>query len=781
MTSRRHSTAWVSTTAMVMALAVATAAAAKAEEAPPAAEPAVDGDIIVTARMRDERQIDVPVALSVVSGARFTDGEHLRIEDLNMLVPGINISIPTPRQTTFSIRGLGANPANDGLEQSTGLFLDGVYLAKSGMAVVDLIDIDRIEVLRGPQGTLIGKNTTAGAIRIQTKGPSFEPEAVVRASTGNFGSLQVQGSVTGPLSDTVAARLTLYRTTRDGWVYNPFRDEKTNAQERQGVRAQLLFRPTSDLSIRLTGEVHHEGDSNYTLIIPNQGVTPATFYAGLNAAGGQVAFSPDGRLSNYDSPTVIRSTQHALTALVDWDFGDVALASITGYREWNYYTISDIDGSSAPLFRASSDLSYRQFSQELRLSSSSDSRLKWTIGGYLFDQHTDYTTRLYYDTAAASQLTRLTPAALAAAAAGSASLARLLAYNGSRWDTHADPRTRSYALFGQATFAVTPRFNVTAGARATYETKRMTVSRDAPVSQTTGAAVPALLASAYAPVGVSRNDWSPSLLLSVDYKPRPGLMIYASASHGEKAGGLNAALPATGLGPDSLKVEPEAATSLEAGIKGELLDRKITFSANGFYTWVKDYQASFNGIPSGGTAPVQLLSNVGKVETRGFELEVAARPARYLDLRVNGAFIDAFYRSYRNAPCPAGTTATSCDLSGQQIVGSPKWSASASATYDRPVTASANAYLGGEFSWRSDYPGFLDNSPQARVGNYALVNLRAGFKSADGRWDVGLWVKNLFDKSYALNYTSYGALVPGIYLPYFGDPRTYGLATTVKF
>lgn len=740
------------------------------------------GDIVVTARKRDERQIDVPVSLSVVGGAQLARGEHLRLEELNTLVPGVNISISTPRQATFSIRGLGANPANDGLEQSVGLFLDGIYLAKPGMAVIDLIDVDRVEVLRGPQGTLVGKNTTGGAINIYTKGPSFTPGATIRTSAGNYGYVQLQGSVTGPLTDTVAARVTMYRTSRDGWVYNPFLREHTDGLGREGVRAQLLFKPTTDFRLRLIGEIHRENDSNYALTIPNAGVTPATLLAGLDATGGTIAYSPNGHESSYDSPTIIKSTQHALTALLDWDLGGVSVASVTGYRNWKYYTISDIDGSSAPMFRGSSDLHYHQFSQELRLSSRSTDRFKWTVGGYFFSQNTDYTSSVYYDSLAASQLSKLTPAALIAAASKSAALAKLLAYNNSRWDTNATPHTDSYAVFGQATWAATPTVNITGGARATYEQKRMTVWRDAPVSSLTGAVIPALTSSAYPAAGVQRSDWSPSLLLTVDYKPRPELMFYATVSHGEKAGGLNAAVPATGLGPNSLQVDPEAATNFEGGVKGELFNRAVTFALDGFYTRVSDYQASYDGIPDGGSAPVQLLTNVGKVETKGIEFEFSARLGRHFNVGVNGAYIDATYKSYHNAPCPAGVTSTtSCDLTGRPVASSPKWMANAHADYEYPASSSADVYLGGELSWRSSFYGSLDDAPQSKAGNYALLNLRAGLKSINGRWDLGIWVKNATNKSYALSYTNYGALIPGVYLPYVGDPRTYGMSTTINF
>jgi iron complex outermembrane receptor protein len=733
-------------------------------------------EISVTARRRVERAQDVPVALTAVSGATFARGEHLRLEDLNVMAPSVNISIPTPRQTSFSIRGLGANPANDGLEQSTGLFIDGVYLAKSGMAVIDMVDVERIEVLRGPQGTLFGKNTTAGAISIYSKEPQFSPESTVRVSAGDYGYTQVQASTTGPLADTVAASVMLYRTSRDGWVRDTTRNEDVNGVGRQGGRAQLLWKPTDDFRLRLIAELHKEDDSSYATIIENLGATPGTFQAGLKATGASIVVSPNGDAEANDGPTIVQSTQKAATALADWSFGDLTLTSVSGYRMWRYYTFSDIDGSSAPLFGATTNLDYHQISEEVRLASSSAERLKWTVGAYYFNQDTNYVSQLFYEGLAASQLSKLTPAQLGALAPTTPALAGLLAYNNTRWDTAASPRTRSYALFGQATWAATAQLNITAGARASYENKEESVSRAVPVSTTSGEPVAALGYTAYPATHVERNDWSPSALLTADYKPFTDLMLYATISHGEKAGGLNAALPPTGLTPAALQVKPETATNYEIGLKSDLLEKRLRVNLTAFWTEVRDYQASYNGIYGTGSAPVSLLTNVGAVRTRGAELEVIAKPIRNLSIGLNGSFDEAIYTSYPNAPCPAETTGkTSCNLTGQQLVDAPKWIANANALYDTAISDSLRGYASGELSWRSRYNGSLDASRFANTGDYALVNLRAGLKAASDRWDVSLWVKNAADRRYVSNFSNAGALVPGIYFPYFGEPRTYGL------
>ncbi|MBT9472708.1 MAG: TonB-dependent receptor [Pseudomonadota bacterium] len=743
---------------------------------------AADGEVaavVVTARKRTERLQDVPIAVTAVSGAQLSNAQHFQLQDLNQLAPSTNIVVSSPRQGSFSVRGLGANPGNDGLEQSTGVFMDGVYLGRPGMAVAHLIDISQIELLRGPQGTLFGKNTTAGAVNITTTAPSFTAGGALEATGGNHGYGQIQGSITGPITETLAARLTAYASTHEGYVRRTTLGGY-GAVHNDGVRGQLLYKPNDDFSLRLIGEFHEENDTNVTTALPNWGATPAAWQKKLDAAGGRIEISPRGDANASNSPTYLHMHQAGLSAQADWRLGDgFALTSITAWRNWYYDSASDADASSADVLYSGYKVKYDQFSQELRLATPVGRPVEAVIGAYYFRQNTSSDQYTYYGRDAAMYLSGLTAAQLAVVAPTTPAVAALLAYPQTRWDVWATPRTHSYALFAQGTWHVTPKLNVTAGFRETYEKKDETVWRPIPISTLTGQPVPGLAGSLFPATYVKVSNWAPSGLLSVDYRVNDRVMAYASVSQGQKAGGASATLPASGLDANSLKVKPEVAQDFEAGVKSQLFDRRLTLNANLFYTRVRDYQATYFDNKSG--TVTSILTNVGKVRSRGVEVEAVATPITGLTLNANASYNEATYTSYPNGPCPAGSTASICDLTGRPVVGAPRWIANLSGHYERPLGDGLIGYAGAEYSWRSSRYGYQDLSEHVRIGAYGLANLRVGLRREDGTWDAMLWVKNAADTRYATSYFSLGSLAPGAYLTAFGDPRTYGATLRTRF
>ncbi len=229
--------------------------------------------VTVTSRRRVENSQDVPTAMSVLGGETLESQRIYRVQDLQQLVPSTNVAYVHARQSSVSIRGLGNNPASDGLEGSVGLYLDNVYLGRPGMASFDLLDIEQLEVLRGPQGTLFGKNTTAGVINIGTRAPSFTPERSVEISGGEDGYFQARGTISGPLGETLAGRLSAYRTRDDGYVKNLHDGNTLNGGARQGFRGQLLFKPNDDFSLRWIGDYNEEDSDNGVLTLFSSGPT----------------------------------------------------------------------------------------------------------------------------------------------------------------------------------------------------------------------------------------------------------------------------------------------------------------------------------------------------------------------------------------------------------------------------------------------------------------------------------------------------------------------------
>ncbi len=768
--------------ALMMAAPAAFAQTANLPGTKPSNDSGQLSEVVVTARKQTERLQDVPIAITALNGARLGQDLHYRIEDLNQLVPDTNIVIDNAHQTSFGIRGLGNNPGNDGLEGSTGVFLDGVYLGRPGMAATDYIDIDQIEVLRGPQGTLFGKNTTAGAVTITTELPSFHFGGDGQVSFGNYGYHQYQATVTGPLVDDVlAGRLTAFQTDRNGDVKNVTTGADTNDLGRYGVRGQLLFTPGTAFKLRLIGEYEEEAQSAGAVVTLNSlGATPAAVEKKLQVTGAQVAIDPDGLETAVNGPTRTGAKQAAFSGQADWKVGGFTLTSITAYRNWTYQSLSDIDGSSADVAASGYNVHDYQWSQELRVAPPKIGPFETVAGLYYFSQNIYSDAITEYGSEAAAWLSGIPNASLPTYAKLSPAVAALLQYNDSRWDVLATPVTHSYAAFGQAIWRVMPKWNITLGFRETYETKAETVSRAEPISTLTGLPNPGLKSDISAPLGVAINNAAPSFLVSTDYHVLPTTMVYGLISQGEKAGGLNSTLPTAGVGVSSLIVKPETATDYETGFKGEFLDRRLSLDLAAFITEVRDYQATYETTVNGSS--VQILTNVGKVRTEGVEAESTFKPFAGMTLHAEGAYDDAYYASYTNGLCPAETTGQAyCNLTGRPVAGAPKWTAGFSGLYEHAVLDRFVAYIDGEYSFKSHYFGYLDDSKYTITGDYALVNLRAGLRSIAGAWDLMFWGKNIFNVHYANNYLSYGALLPGLYVPYFGDPATYGVSLRAHF
>ncbi len=260
--------------------------------------------VTVTARRREESSQSVPVPISVIGGQALESQRVYRIQDLQQLVPSVNVAYMHARQSSVSIRGLGNNPASDGLEGSVGLYIDNVYLSRPGMAVFDLMDIEQLEVLRGPQGTLFGKNTTAGVININTRAPSFTPERSIESSAGEDGYFQTKGTISGPITDQLAGRLSAYRTSSDGDIKNEYNGHELDGGSRDGFRGQLLFKPNENFSLRWIGDYNEEDSSAGTRVLYSTGPTingVNLYQARAAAAGATLADSP-GRKSSRRVP-----------------------------------------------------------------------------------------------------------------------------------------------------------------------------------------------------------------------------------------------------------------------------------------------------------------------------------------------------------------------------------------------------------------------------------------------------------------------------------------------
>lgn len=728
--------------------------------------------VTVTTRRREESSQDVPTPMSVVSGQNLETQRVYRIQDLQQLVPSVNVAYMHARQSSVSIRGLGNNPASDGLEGSVGLYIDNVYLGRPGMAVFDLMDIEQLEVLRGPQGTLFGKNTTAGVINISTRAPSFTPERSIETSVGEDGYFQTKGTISGPLNDELAGRFSAYRTRSDGDIKNEYDGHDLNGGSREGFRAQLLFKPNENFNLRWIGDYNEEDSSAGTRVLYNTGPTinGVNLYESRASAAGATLVNGRHRKVNLDNDQHVTVHQGGTSVEANWTLpSDFTLTSVSSYRFWNFTPRND-DGLNVPAsYNAGVSVEDKQYSQEFRLASPKGEFFDYVVGAYYFGSDLDNKSFAYYGPQA--DIWNGTPAGA-------------LANVSSVGNGHI--KTDSFALFAQGTWHLSERLDFTAGVRGTYEEKNASVGRNAPVG---GVAVAGAAANArrgragvYDSGDLNQYSSSPSGLLNLSYRITDDVLGYATLSHGEKSGGVNLAVgSAPTAGADSLLIGTERANNAELGFKSTLWDRRLQLNANVFWTQVNAYQTNAYDAAN----RVQYLTNAGSVRSRGIEFESSLVPLRGLTLNFNGSYNDVSYLSYKDAPCPpevsqAPGAPASCDLSGHQVVGASKWIGNANGEYKWNLANGFEPYVTGSYAFRSKAVGTVEDSDYGQIPSYAVVNLSTGLRDDfnQGQWDVSLWLKNAFDKTY---YTTLWTGGNGGYEGLLGTPRTLGVTGRYDF
>jgi len=776
--SNRLNVVAAATTGVVLSLAITIAARADtsvSEEANDSGDRGILADVVVNARRRAENAQDVPVPIAAASGAALDQAGVYRLEDLNAQLPSTNVEFANPRQSSIAVRGLGNNPANDALESSVGVYLDNVYLGRASMANQDLVDIDQVALLRGPQGTLFGKNTTAGVLNITTRAPNFKPSAEAEVSGGNYGYYQARAAVNGALvDDTLAGRLSASRTDRDGYVQDGTDGRKLDGTRRYSVRGQLLWQPYQDFSLRLIGDHEEEHSDNGASVLyspgPNGG---AKYYNAVEAAGATVVYDPEYLQTTIDGVQHMDVRQSGTSAEANWQLGGYKLTSITAWRSWAFSPRNDGDSTNVDaLTDAGQAVNDQQVSQELRLASPGDDPLSYVVGLFYFwqQQHNLLYTQYGADTGA-----------IVALGDGPAS------FTNGYYQTPQYLRTKSGAAFGQLTWRPVESWEFAAGLRDTEEAKAMQVTRS-------NNDVSPAFAATFAPYNsglLTLNNNSVSGLLSASYKVTPDFLTYASLSRGAKAGGINPSVPNGKLGTESLFVNPETANDAELGIKSSWLEHRLTVNADLFWTQVKDYQATLLEAVGATNTFVQVLTNVGKVRTRGVETEISAAPVDGLTLRLSASYNNATYLSYHNAPCSAESLAPTnavqgsviCNLTGRPLVGAPTWVLDPGIAWSQKLADGLTGLAEADYSWRSKQYGSADDSEYAQIASYGLLNIRYGISGdfEHGKvWTATLWSNNVFDKRYVTGGIAVANSLYN-YLLYPGLPRTYGATVNVKF
>lgn len=753
-------------------------------------------DVIVTTRRREEKAQNVPTPISILSAKTLETQKLSKLEDLQQALPSLNVAFLNPRQSSVAVRGLGNNPASDGLEASVGVYLDNVYLGRPGMAVFDLLDIAQLELLRGPQGTLFGKNTTAGLLNISSKQPTFDPDHSAEISFGSRNYLQAKGTFSDALSENVAGRLSFYKTTQDGFIHNTYNGKDYNNTDREGVRGQILWKPQENFNLRLIADYNKQDDDQGAMVVYYAGPTFNSTVYGNNYNRYLENATQSGAKNLYtnwkdkqihsDAPQHMSVEQGGGSAEANWSLDSgKKITSISAYRFWNFTpTNSDFISSNA-LTNAGVSVRDKQYSQELRLTSAGNQKVDWVTGLYYFQQQLDNTTfSLYGDTADAFYLYNV-PSVRTLIANGQSNI-----LNNRDSYSYGTTETKSSALFGQSTWHATPKLDITTGARVTYEDKSASIYRTDPIGGTPVSGLSAaernLLNAqleAYDSGELKQHGLSYSGLLTGSYRLNPSTLAYATYSHGEKSGGFNLSIgSAPTAGANSLKVDPEKADNYEIGLKQNFLNNTLQLNSNIFWIDVSDYQTtSYEQV---GNSVVSVLANAGKVRSRGIELDATYQPIRRLTLNFNGSLNDTTYTEYKNAPAPSNisipTGVNTQDLSGERVYGVPKWIANFNFRYDLAEHNNWQPYVSGSYAWRDWSYGSLDNNPYSVIKAYGLTNasLGARHRIGENELDVALWVKNLANETYVTNTWNSSN---GIVLASLGQPRTIGATVKLSF
>ena len=752
--------------------------------------------ITVTARRREESLQDVPLPVSVFSEKQLTSTGAYNIARVAQIQPVIQFYQSNPRNSAINIRGLGAplGLTNDGIEQGVGLYIDQVYYSRPAAAALDFIDTEQVEVLRGPQGTLYGKNTTAGAINIRTRPPSFSHEARVELTGGNYNFLQGKASASGPLSDTLAARLALVGTTRRGTVFNVRTNERTNAFDNLGLRGSLLYTGVEVVKLTFAADWTRQRPDGYTQVaarvFPTLRAANRQFGA-LTAALGYAlpGLGPSSRITDVDARLQSNQDMGGASLVGEFELGDNTLTSVSAWRFWTWRPSNDRDFIGLPITTRSENPSdQRQLTQEFRFATSGTNTVDFVAG--VFGYRQTIKTRGLQSQGAAANLFTNGPVAGANAAV----------LDGLTQRNDIDFENNSLATYGQLTWNVTDRVRVQPGLRFNYDTKNSVYNATVTggIANPTAAQLAQQRAALPAQSYTGRyRDFSVSADINVSWRPADDVQIYAINSRGFKSGGLNLnGLPfradGVSVASELAQVKPERLNHFEAGVKMQFWDRRATVNLTAYRTEIDDYQTT---VTNGAIGVVRGYLANADVRIQGFEGELSLRPTDRFNAYLNFANNDGKYRSFPDAPPPPecagitavttnlppnciGTSAGFKDISGARFPGISKWALAWGSEANLPV-GKGEIYTGADASYRSSFSSNATPSPFFVVNGYSIANLRAGYREGSGL-NVFAWVKNAF----ATNYFEFLSNQPGnngLVVGQLGDPRTFGVTVAKRF
>lgn len=732
---------------------------AKSEpSSPPPNEPPFKGikpieEVIVTSQRRSQNLQQVPKAISVVNDEQLRRAQISDLEGLGPKVPGLTVAYFSLGQPTIHMRGIGSNDDGAGLDNSVVVYLDDIYVGRISAIDISLLDVERLEVLRGPQGTLYGRNTIGGAINVVSKKPTSEPSIDISATLGNYDYSRASAIISGPLKQQqLLGKLALSASHINGWQENLFLDEDQHGRENISARSKLLYLPNESVTFEFdadytwdnmnsTGRIPVVGRVPIRILDENGALIPIT-----DGSGNPILDKSDNPVFETRLPTEIFASlggdvEHAanglsgftdrsiwgITARAVWQNRWGEFSFISGYRNSDFAWAEDSLGlpptATDQRIATLVDETHSQLSKELRWASAEDKRLSYMMGLYFLREKTKREERFPFETGTAV--------------------------------TFQENVTNSYALFGQADYDLTDQHTLTFGARYTYDSKRLDQSA------LSGGAPAIILEDFRLTENSTWDDFSPSIALS--YQANEDLLLYGSASRGFKSGGFQGAPGNMVLARRS--IDPERAWNYELGVKSEWLHNRLRLNLVTFYTDFSDLQVvQFRTVNNFG---VFETSNAASATLRGVETEFILHPMEGWKISGSYAYLRATYDSFNDL--------SGGDFNGNRLRQAPKHSFDITVNYEWAVwngTAQVNLdYRYQDKSFREP-----DNSITVQPA-YDLLDAQFSYRAGDGSWEATLWSKNLLDEEYIAHLYILG----GNDYALFGTPRTYGVTLSWRY
>jgi len=721
-------------------------------------------EVTVTAQKREQNLQDVGISIAAFSQDSLKNMGVTSVSQLGSMVPGVNIfQFGQDATTTITIRGVSQNDFADHNEAPVAVYQDGAYNSFIGGAGLTLFDVDRIEILRGPQGTLFGRNATGGLVQIISKKPTDSFEAYATADGGEYGLARLEGAISGPLGEHLSSRFALSATHQDGFVHNTVGPDKEGTRD-LSTRLQFDFHPTEGVGLLwsfrtvrddVTGTVGYKprasvftpGVQNGLVHYPSSEAEHVQFCEGFFGStpppGSTDCFGFTDPKPNdpwtvaSDTPGVMDRTVFGTTATLTWKWSpEVQLTSISDYLKLDRNYVEDTDGTSEKLFNFYSDMHSWQFSQELRLNGTAGA-LNWQTGVYFLDIHHNVLTGADANTGFSPAFDFFTA-------------------------NHNVQKTQSYSAFGQVDWSFASTWSVTAGARYVSDDKRMRIDAQCLFGgcDTLGLTAPGNVQAVgfnetTAPGQTKRSDSDVAAKLEIDWRPIDDVLTYASVNRGIKGGGFNAAAVAA-IPVSLVSYKPEVLTAYEIGIKTTLFERRAQINASVFDYDYRDYQA----FTLTGLSPFVFNTDA---TTRGAELELHFLPTSTVDVTIGGSYLDA---EAKDIPLqfPSGP------FLDQKPPQSPKFTLNAALRKTWPI--SGNGAVSLQLTGNHVTKRYFNtiNHPVLSDDAYTLANARLSYLAESGNWEASLWGNNLTDAKYVLTAFDLST-TNGVVTQAYGPPR----------